>query len=37
VAFQIIAGALAAATVIELAYTLFTPGPQPRHQPGMPQ
>ena len=27
VAFQIIASALAAATVIELAYTLFTPGP----------
>lgn len=27
VAFQIIASALAAATVIELAFTLFTPGP----------
>jgi hypothetical protein len=27
VAFQIIADALAAATVIELAFTLFTPGP----------
>lgn len=27
VAFQIIANALAAATVIELAFTLFTPGP----------
>ena len=27
IAFQIIASALAAATVIELAYTLFTPGP----------
>ena len=27
IAFQIIASALAAATVIELAFTLFTPGP----------